>query len=106
MRTLWHEDITLWSHYDHTKTIEIHIVKLLQYELHVYLVFIDELDVEFRAKHLAPGKDIQCCGCSYYFPWLHITKSDIRPQVKWAVSLMITNDHFTPYQGFVWVCVG
>ena len=27
--------------------------------------------------------------CSY-----QITKSDIRPQVKWAVSLVIADDHF------------
>ena len=35
----------------------------------------------------------------------YIIKLDIKPQlsqVKWAVSLLITDGH----QGFVWVCMG
>ena len=37
------------------------------------------------------------------FLCLQITKSDIRPQVKWAVNLVIADIHFNLPQGFVWV---
>ena len=33
------------------------------------------------------------------------SKSHIRPQVKWAVSLVIADGHFNLPQGFVWACV-
>ena len=34
---------------------------------------------------------------------LQITRSDIRPHIKWAVSLVIAYGHFNLPQGFVWV---
>ena len=39
---------------------------------------------------------------------LQITKSDIRPHITWAVSLVIAYmyGHFILPQGFVWVCMG
>ena len=37
---------------------------------------------------------------------LQITRLDIRPHIKWAVSLVITYSHFNLPQGFVWVCMG
>ena len=36
-------------------------------------------------------------------PNLQVTKSDIRPHIKLAVSLVITHGHFNLPQGFVWV---
>ena len=40
------------------------------------------------------------------FQNLQITRSDIRPHIKWAVSLVITYGHFNLPQRFVWVCTG
>ena len=40
------------------------------------------------------------------FRCLQITKADIRPQVNWAVDLVISDSHFNLPQGFVWVCMG
>ena len=37
---------------------------------------------------------------------LQITRSDIRQHIKWAVSLVIAYGHFSPPQGFVWICIG
>ena len=37
---------------------------------------------------------------------LQITISDIRPHIKWAVSLVTAYGHFHLPQGFVWVCMG
>ena len=37
---------------------------------------------------------------------LQITRSDIRPQTKQAVSLVIAYGHLNLPQGFVWVCNG
>ena len=37
---------------------------------------------------------------------LQITRSDIRPHIKWAVSLMIAYGHFILPRGFVWVYMG
>ena len=34
---------------------------------------------------------------------LQITRSDIRPYIKWTVSLVIAYSHFDFPQGFVWV---
>ena len=44
---------------------------------------------------MTPGlsKDIQCHVWPYFFPNLHITRSDIRPHIKWAVSLVIAYGH-------------
>ena len=43
----------------------------------------------------------------YTFLNLQITRSDIRPYIKSAVSLVITYyyGHFNLPQGFVWVCM-
>ena len=40
------------------------------------------------------------------FPGLQITRSDIRPQAKWAVTLVIANGHISLPQGFMRVCIG
>ena len=40
------------------------------------------------------------------FLYLQIIRSDIRPQIKLAVSLVIAYDHFNLPQGFVWVNIG
>ena len=32
---------------------------------------------------------------------LQITRSDVRPHIKWAVSLVIAYGHFNLHQGFV-----
>ena len=37
---------------------------------------------------------------------LQVTRSDVRPHIKWVVSLVITYGHFNLPQGFVWVCMG
>ena len=46
-------------------------------------------------------------GRSVSFMTIHackaLTKSDIRPHVKWTVSLVIANGQFYLSQGFVWV---
>ena len=57
---------------------------------------------------LTPGlnKDIRCHVWPYYFLCLQITKSDIGPQAKWALSRPIAEGHFNLPQGFggyVWV---
>ena len=44
------------------------------------------------------SNDIRCHVCLYSFLCLHITKLDIRPQVKWAVSLVIADGHFNLHQ--------
>ena len=36
---------------------------------------------------------------------LQIVRSDIRPHIKWAVSLVIAYGHFNLPQGIVWVCM-
>ena len=46
-----------------------------------------------------------CHVWPYYFQCLQITKSDIRPQVKWAVTLVIADGHFNLPQGlcgYIW----
>ena len=35
-----------------------------------------------------------------------ITRSDVRPHIKWAVSLVSAYGRFNLPQGFVWVCLG
>ena len=40
------------------------------------------------------------------FSDLQIIKSDIRPQIKWAVNLVIACGHFNVIQGFAWVHMG
>ena len=51
------------------------------------------------------SKDIRC-HVYHTFLKLQITRSDIRPHMKWAVSLVIACDRFNLPQGFVWVCMG
>ena len=41
-----------------------------------------------------------------FFLKSQITRSDIRPHIKWAVSLVIAYGHFNLPQGFVWACMG
>ena len=40
------------------------------------------------------------------FPKLQITRSDIRPHIKWTVCLVIAYGHLNLPQGFVWICMG
>ena len=37
---------------------------------------------------------------------LQITRSDIKPHIKWAVSLVIAYGQFNFPQGFMWVYMG
>ena len=37
---------------------------------------------------------------------LHITRSDIRAHIKWAVRLVVAYGHFNLPRGFVWVFIG
>ena len=37
---------------------------------------------------------------------LQITRSDIRPHIKWAVILVIAYGPFNLPPGFVWICMG
>ena len=58
---------------------------------------------------LGLSKDIWCHVWPYPFLCLHITRSDVRPQVnfKWAVRLVIAGDHLKIFLrglcGYVWV---
>ena len=55
-----------------------------------------------------PCKNIWCHVWPYSFLCLQIIRSDIRPHAKWAVSLMIADDHLIFLRGFcvyVWVCM-
>ena len=52
------------------------------------------------------SKDIWCYGWTYSFLGLQISKSDIRPHVKWAVNLVSADGYFNIPQGlcgYVWV---
>ena len=49
------------------------------------------------------GKDIRCHVWPYSFLCLHITRSDIRLHLKWAVSLVMAHGHWIFH---TWVCVG
>ena len=49
------------------------------------------------------GHSVSCM--TILFLNLQITRSDIRPHIKWAVSLVIAYGHFNLPQGFVWVCM-
>ena len=40
------------------------------------------------------------------FLGLQITRSDIRPHIKWGISMVTEYDHFNLPQGIVSVCVG
>ena len=40
------------------------------------------------------------------FQNLQITGSDIKPHIKWDVSLVIAYGHFNLPPGFVWACLG
>ena len=57
---------------------------------------------------MAPGlsEDFAVIYDHTLFVNLQITRSDIRPQVKWAVNLVIAEGHFKLPQRFVWVCMG
>ena len=52
---------------------------------------------------LSKGHSVSCVD--HTFPNLQITRSDIRPHIKWAVSLVIAYGHFNLPRGFVWVCM-
>ena len=41
-----------------------------------------------------------------FFLNLQITRSDIRPHIKWAVSLLVAYGHFNLPRVLVWVCMG
>ena len=58
---------------------------------------------------MTPGlsKDIQCHVWSYFYKQVQISRSDIRPHIKWAVSLvilhMITSIFLRALCGYIWV---
>ena len=51
------------------------------------------------------SKDI-CCRVWPTFSELQITRSDIRPHIKWAVSLVIAYGQFNFPYGFMWRYMG
>ena len=57
---------------------------------------------------MTPGlsKGIWCHVLSSLFLNLQVTRSDVRPHIKWAVNLVIAYGHFNLPQGFVWVWMG
>ena len=63
-----------------------------------------------RSRCLVPGpgpsKNIWCHVLPYSFLCMQITRSDIMPHVKWAVSLVITDGYLIFPMGLVWVCMG
>ena len=55
---------------------------------------------------LGLGLGLCCLTCmAMLFLNLQITRSDIRPHIKWVVSLVIAHGHFFLSPGFVWVCM-
>ena len=50
--------------------------------------------------------NIRCHVKPYSILCLLFTKSDIRPQVNWPVTLVTTVGHFIFLKGFVCVCMG
>ena len=50
------------------------------------------------------GHSVSCM--TILFLNLQITRSDIRPHIKWAVSLVLAYGHFNIPLGFMWVCMG
>ena len=50
------------------------------------------------------GHSLSCMAI--IFLNLQITRSDVRPYIKWTVSLVIAYGHVNLSQGFVWVCMG
>ena len=54
---------------------------------------------------MTPGlsKDIRCYVWPYFFLKLANARSDIRPHIKWAVSLVFANGHFNIPLGCEWV---
>ena len=52
------------------------------------------------------SKNIWCHVWPYYFLFLHIIRSDIRSHVKWAISMVIVDDHLIflrVFCAYVWV---
>ena len=52
---------------------------------------------------LGLSEDIQCHVWQYSYSVF--ANHQIRPQVKWTVSLAIADGHFNLPQGFVWECM-
>ena len=50
-----------------------------------------------------PNQSVSCI--TILFLNLQITRSDIRPHIKWAVSLVIAYGHFNLPHGFMWVYI-
>ena len=89
--------------------IRVHIRIMTKYETFIYRIaysWYKDLGLGLCCL-MTPGlsKDIRChVRMTILFLNLQITRSDIRPHIKWAVSLMIAYGHFNLPQGFVWVC--
>ena len=56
---------------------------------------------------MTPGlcKGIRCHVWPHFFIKLQMSRADIRPHIKWVVSLVIAYGHFDFPQRFVWVCM-
>ena len=69
----------------------------------LYLMFLNRFGLVLCSL-MTPGlsNDIRCHVWPY-FSKSQITRSDIRPHLKWAVSLVTAYGHFNFSQGFVWV---
>ena len=55
-----------------------------------------------------PGlsKEIRCHCMTILFRNLQLTRSGIRPHIKWTVSLVIAYGHVWVAYGHVWACMG
>ena len=73
--------------------------------LHLYyLVLLEEAGfVLFNDTWSQQGHSVSCVTILLLNFHLPITRSDIRPHIKWAVSLVIAYGHFNLSPGFVWV---
>ena len=54
---------------------------------------------------LSKGQSVSCMTILFFLNLQH-TRSDIRPHIKWAVSLTILYGHFNIPWGVVFVCMG
>ena len=78
-------------------------VSLVTADDHINLSQGFEFECCFNDIWSQQGHSVSCVTIS--FPCLQITKSDIRPQVTWAVNLVIADGQLI-LKRFVWVWMG
>ena len=74
------------------------LLKMYTKQLLVWVWFVSFYDTSSQKGHTVPSVTI-------LFLNLQITTSDIRPYIKWAVSLVFAYGHFNLPQGIVWICM-